>query len=282
MAEIDDPWGNYIFSLELEGTEVGRFMECSGLKSTAEVFEIEEGGFNGAARKVVGRSKWDNIVLRYATSASTVLLEWRDRYLQDQFTTRPDTTGCIVMRDNAGEELRRFNFVGAWPVSWEGPSFNSGGSDLALETLEIAHEGIYVDGARPAEPAEPQPEPLPEKIETEPVQFEYDKATLTPEGQAVIDDLAEQLNEHPEVEVVYIEGHTCDMGSNSYNQALSQARAETVKAELERQAPGKTYIATGYSENNPVASNSTNAGREQNRRVEFWQTPRTGKRPGEL
>ena len=64
---ITDPWGSYHFSLELDGTEVGPFMECSGLKSTAEVFEIEEGGYNGGKRKVVGRSKWDNICLLYTS-----------------------------------------------------------------------------------------------------------------------------------------------------------------------------------------------------------------------
>ncbi|MCO4745270.1 MAG: phage tail protein [Proteobacteria bacterium] len=280
MSKIQDPWGNYIFSLELDGTEVGRFTECSGLKSSAEVFEIEEGGYNSGTRKVVGRSKWDNIVLKYATSASTVLLEWRDKYLQDGFDGRKDTTGCIVMRDNAGAELRRFNFVGCWPVSWEGPAFNGGGSDLAIESFEIAHEGIYIDNAKPTPP--PTPEPLPDKIETEPIQFEFDSAELTPEGEATVDDLADQLKEHPEVETVYIEGHTCDMGSFGHNMGLSMQRAESVKARLKPQNPDKTYIATGYAYKHPVASNSSQAGREKNRRVDFFQSERAGKRPGEL
>lgn len=277
---MTDPWGSYHFSLELDGTEVGRFMECSGLKTTAEIFEIEEGGYNSGNRKVVGRSKWDNIVLKFATSASTALIEWRDRYLQDQFTSRADTTGCVVMYDNAGIELRRFNFVGCWPVSWEGPSLNSGGSDLAIETLEIAHEGIYIDDAKPNPPDPVQP--LPEKLETEPIQFEYDSAQLTPEGEETLDELAEQLAEHPEVEVIYIEGHTCSMGSDAYNQQLSQERAASVKAGLEARNPNVTYIASGYGESHPVASNSSEAGRVQNRRVEFWQTPRAGLRAGEL
>ncbi|TNE90975.1 MAG: hypothetical protein EP330_06825 [Deltaproteobacteria bacterium] len=280
MAKLEDPWGNYHFTLELDGTEVGRFMECSGLKSTAEVFEIEEGGFNGGKRKVVGRSKWDNIVLKFATSASTALVEWRDKYLQDQFTDRANTTGCVVVRDNAGEELRRYNFVGCWPVSWEGPSFNSGGSDLAIESLEIAHEGIYIDGAKPPPPQTAQP--LPEKLETPPVQFEYDSDVLTDDGEDVVDDVADQLEDHPEVEVIYIEGHASSEGSDAYNLKLSQERADAVKARMEKQNPNVKYIAIGYGESHPVASNSTEAGRSQNRRVEFWQTPRSGKRPGEL
>ena len=143
-SEDTDPYGNYYFALEINSTEVAHFMECSGLKTTAEVFEIEEGGLNGRSHKRPGRSKWDNIVLRYASSTSTFLLEWRDRYLQDKFAERKSTTGVIKLMNNAGEVLRRYEFVNAWPVSWEGPSLSSGSSELAVESLEIAHEGLTI------------------------------------------------------------------------------------------------------------------------------------------
>ena len=143
-SEDTDPYGNYHFALEINGTEVAHFMECSGLKTTAEVFEIEEGGLNGRSHKRPGRSKWDNIVLRYASSTSTFLLEWRDRYLQDKFAERTSTSGVIKLMNNAGEVLRRYEFVNAWPVSWEGPSLSSGSSELAVESLEIAHEGLTI------------------------------------------------------------------------------------------------------------------------------------------
>lgn len=150
MATNLDPHGNYYFALSLaidggSATEVAHFMECSGLKSSAEVFEIEEGGLNGRSHKRPGRSKWENIVLRYGTSASLMLLEWRDKYLRDEFGGRTKTNGTIKLYNNAGETVRTFHFVNAWPVSWEGPSLNSGSSELAVESLEIAHEGLTVD-----------------------------------------------------------------------------------------------------------------------------------------
>ena len=83
-----DPYGNYHFQLEIDGVYVATFMECSGLKSTTEVFEIEEGGMNGRTYKRPGRAKWENIVLRYASSASLHLLQWRDGFLQDNFGDR--------------------------------------------------------------------------------------------------------------------------------------------------------------------------------------------------
>lgn len=152
MATNLDPYGNYYFALSItiDGSkvEVAHFMECSGLKSSAEVFEIEEGGLNGRSHKRPGRSTWENIVLRYGTSASTSLLEWRDKYLQDEFGSRTKTSGSIKLCDNSGTVVRQYQFVNAWPVSWEGPSFNAGASELAVESLEIAHEGLtIVNGA---------------------------------------------------------------------------------------------------------------------------------------
>jgi len=296
MTTNMDPWGSHYFSLELAGTEVAHFQECSGLKSTAEVFEIEEGGLNGQTHRRVGMSKWDNIVLKYATSVSITLLEWRDKFVQDQFDSRATTSGSIVMRANNGEELRRFNFVSAWPVAWEGPSLASGGSALGVETLEIAHEGIYIDGM-PANPPEPPPEPEepedPEDIDidpdddqihTPPVQFEYNSSELSDEGQAVVNDVAEALNNHPEIVTVWVEGHTCTMGSWDYNLGLSDDRSKTVADALQEQTDRKTYIATGYSWKYPVAANRTDGGRKANRRTEFFTSSpetrgRSTKRP---
>jgi phage tail-like protein len=139
-----DPYGGYFFALEINGTQVAHFQEFSGLKTATTVFEIEEGGMNGMTHKRPGQSRYENLVLKYATNASQTLLEWRDKYLQDKFSSRPGDSGAVVMYANDGTEIRRYSFTGAWPVSWEGPSLNAGSSDLAIETLEIAYDGLYV------------------------------------------------------------------------------------------------------------------------------------------
>ena len=119
-------------------------MECSGLKTTATAFEIEEGGMNARTHKRPGFSKWENISLKYATSASTFLLGWRDDWVTstDNWQKRTKYSGAITLRNNKGEVIKRYEFKNAWPVSWEGPAFNGGGSELAMETLEIAHDGL--------------------------------------------------------------------------------------------------------------------------------------------
>jgi phage tail-like protein len=139
-----DPYGAHYFALELNGMEVAHFQECSGLKTSSTVFEIEEGGMNGMTHKRPGQSRWENIVLRYATNTSQYLLAWRDEFLQDRFGSRPMNSGAIILYDNDHREIRRYSFTKAWPVSWEGPQLNSGSSELAVETLEIAHEGLLI------------------------------------------------------------------------------------------------------------------------------------------
>jgi phage tail-like protein len=147
-----DPFGSYFFALELThngGTfEVAHFMECSGIKSTTTVFEIEEGGLNGYTHKRPGQSKWENITLRYATSASTLLLEWRDAYVQDGFLDGERTRwhGAVKVMNNHGDVVRVFEFTNAWPVSWEGPQLSSDGSNLAIESVEIAFDTLRITG----------------------------------------------------------------------------------------------------------------------------------------
>lgn len=141
-ARVADPEGAFCFALEIDGVEVAQFKECSGLKTTTEVFEIVEGGQNHRVHKLPGMSRWDNIRLRYGVSNDTSLLQWRNEILQDQFANRRN--GSVVLKNNAMEEVRRFEFVQAWPVSWEGPALSADSSEIAIETLELAHHGITI------------------------------------------------------------------------------------------------------------------------------------------
>ena len=137
-----DPEGNFYFSLEIKGVEVAQFLECSGLKSTTEVFELQEGGMNHRVHKLPGQSRWENLQLRYGVTKDISLLAWRNEVLSDDFGAR--RTGSIVVKNNQGESVRRYSFVDAWPVSWEGPSLSASGAELAIEMIELAHSGISV------------------------------------------------------------------------------------------------------------------------------------------
>ena len=106
-------------------------------------------------------------------------------------------------------------------------------------------------------------------ISLEGVHFDFDQATLRPEAIAILDKAAGLLETQASV-VVEVAGHTDSVGSEAYNQGLSERRAEAVKDYLESQGITATRLtARGYGEAQPVASNDTEAGRAQNRRVEL-------------
>jgi OOP family OmpA-OmpF porin len=106
-------------------------------------------------------------------------------------------------------------------------------------------------------------------IELEGVHFDFDKATLRPEARDVLDQAAALLDKHDRV-VVEIAGHTDSKGSEDYNQGLSERRANAVRDYLTGQGVRASRLsAKGYGESRPVASNDTDAGRAENRRVEM-------------
>jgi len=106
-------------------------------------------------------------------------------------------------------------------------------------------------------------------IELGGVHFDFDKATLKPEAMVVLNKAAALLQEHERV-VVEVAGHTDSIGTDAYNQKLSERRAIAVKDYLNSKGVKASRLtAKGYGESMPVASNDTDAGRAENRRVEL-------------
>ena len=99
--------------------------------------------------------------------------------------------------------------------------------------------------------------------------FDFDKATLKPEGKSKLDQLAAQLG-GINLEVIIAVGHTDSVGTDAYNQKLSVRRADAVKSYLVSKGVESNRVYTeGKGEKQPVASNATAEGRAKNRRVEI-------------
>lgn len=98
--------------------------------------------------------------------------------------------------------------------------------------------------------------------------FDFDKSTIKPKYQNEVAKAAQFLSQYPKAKVI-VEGHTDDRGSDAYNQALSQRRAEAVRQALisKHGVAANRISAEGFGESRPVADNKTAEGREQNRRV---------------
>jgi phage tail-like protein len=135
-----DPFRNFNFLVELDGIAQGSFTECSGLGSTTQVIENREGGDNVTVRKLPGLTSYSDISLKWGVTSSTELWDWRQQIINGNVVRK---NGSIVVFDLANStEVARWNFVRAWPTKWEGPTFSAKGSDIAIDTLVLAHEGL--------------------------------------------------------------------------------------------------------------------------------------------
>ena len=107
------------------------------------------------------------------------------------------------------------------------------------------------------------------------VTFAFDSADLNAQFYPVLEKVAGTLKEYDKT-VIEVAGHTDNVGSDTYNQALSERRAKSVAAYLSSQGVAGTRVVTvGAGEAHPVASNDTEEGRAQNRRVEITIVPVT-------
>ena len=101
------------------------------------------------------------------------------------------------------------------------------------------------------------------------VEFDVDKDTLRPASYTTLDEVAESLKDWPEIRV-QIQGHTDSTGSSAHNQDLSNRRAGSVRAYLVSKGVDSSRLEfKGYGEDSPIADNTTNGGRQSNRRVEL-------------
>ena len=122
-------------------------------------------------------------------------------------------------------------------------------------------------------PVGARPDPCSGPIVLRGVQFPFDKAEIKPESIPVLDVAVEQLRQCPAI-TVGVDGYTCSIGTEEYNQDLSKRRAAAVRSYLTEAGVSAERLETrGHGEADPVASNATQDGREQNRRVELRPQP---------
>jgi phage tail-like protein len=121
---------------------VAGFSECSGLEATVEVQEYREGGQNDYVHKFPTRATFANLTLRHGVIyLYDDLWTWHNGFVLGQ-GTRKD--GTIVLLDESRAPAKVWQFRRGLPMKWTGPTLNAGQSAVAVESLEIAHEGLVL------------------------------------------------------------------------------------------------------------------------------------------
>jgi phage tail-like protein len=134
-----DPYRNSNFLVEIDGITQAGFSDCSGFGANTDPIEYREGGENTTVRKLPGLTKYNNITLKWGLTDSTELYNWYRDVVKGKVQRK---NGSIIVLDLDGKEKVRWNFFNGWPTKWDGPDFSAKGTDVAIETLEIAHEGV--------------------------------------------------------------------------------------------------------------------------------------------
>ena len=138
-----DPYQAFNFIVEIEGLPVGGFSEVTGLSSETAIIEYREGADRvGTVRKIPGLTRYANIVLKRGVSADRTLWQWRKTVI-DGSTQRRD--GAIVLLNEERSPVARWTFRAGWPAKWEVSALSAKASEVAIETLEIAHEGLDLE-----------------------------------------------------------------------------------------------------------------------------------------
>jgi phage tail-like protein len=144
----DDPYPAHNFEVLIngvsdDGTAVrGSFSEVSGLEVELTPIEYRNGSETVTARKIVGIQKYSNIVLKRGITGHSDFWNWIVEAINGRVRR---TEGAIILLDESRTEVQRWTFRRGWPTKYTGPGLNAANNEIAIDTLEIAHEGLRID-----------------------------------------------------------------------------------------------------------------------------------------
>jgi len=134
-----DPYLGFRFLVEIQGLIVAGFTDVSGLQAEIETFEYREGGLNNYAHRLPGPVRYQNLVLRRGLTDIDNLWSWHRDVTRGIVRRR---NGSVILVGDLGHLLWRWNFRGAYPVRWAGPDLRAESATVAVETLELSHQGL--------------------------------------------------------------------------------------------------------------------------------------------
>jgi phage tail-like protein len=139
-AGAEDPALAFKFWVEIDDIVVAEFKECAGLQMQRSTEEVKEGGVNDYVHKLPGRNTYSPLTFKYGVTSSTDLWDWYVAGLYDGKVERKNFS--ILLRNVAGDVVRRWDVLDAYPTKWDGPQLNTETNQVTIETIEITHHGL--------------------------------------------------------------------------------------------------------------------------------------------
>ena len=129
-------------ALLLQAVAGGSFQEVTGLGAQLEVVNYAEGGRNDSVHQLPLRHSWNRITLKRGVVRDRLLWSWYENGLHDSLGARRD--GTVFMLDESGLPAKAWTFHGGLAAKWTGPDLHAEQNAVAVESLEIAHEGLTI------------------------------------------------------------------------------------------------------------------------------------------
>jgi phage tail-like protein len=138
-----DPYLDFNFRVEIDDIAAAAFREAELPEGRIEAIAYRDGtDRTNAARLLSGRVEYGPLILRRGFAGDASLFEWWRAVSQGS----PDRRNvAVILLDEQGQEVARWVLRRAWPTKYSGPALNALGNEVAIETLELAHEGIELE-----------------------------------------------------------------------------------------------------------------------------------------
>jgi phage tail-like protein len=139
VGRREDPYLTSRFHVEIDSLKVAGFSDVTGLQVETETEEYREGGVNDYVHKLPKVSKQSNITLKRGMTGSDFLWKWHRDVVNGKIERKQVR---IILQDSQGNEKWHWVCADAYPVKWVGPEFKADGNTVAVESLELIHNGV--------------------------------------------------------------------------------------------------------------------------------------------
>jgi phage tail-like protein len=142
-GERRDPYRAFNFQLEIDNVPLGAFSEVSGLTAEGDAVDYREGtDLQSSVRKLPGLRKYSNLTLKRGYTQDKSLWNWYANIVNGVSDRRNVT---IVLMNESREPVLRWHAENAWINKIEGPSLKASGNEVAMESVELVHEGLTIE-----------------------------------------------------------------------------------------------------------------------------------------
>ncbi len=134
------PQAKFRYKVEIDGLEAGGFSEATGFDASIDVIEYREGDMTAETpMKIAGLKKYGNITLKQGLTDSRVMYDWLAAGVNGEVQRK---TLTLTLLNDTQAPAASWQIINAWPTKYTAPDFNATASEIAIESIEMAHEGM--------------------------------------------------------------------------------------------------------------------------------------------